>query len=303
MQSKNKIIGVIRNSPKAEVARSNRAGRANKNNCLEQKNAGQKSPCPHASPHDLFPPRSVGEQNRDRLLPTSGTITDGKSADQLRAPDSSDLGKKKPSSHKLTERSYVTKRSASTNTDRNRPGTRQVRKRKSGGWKALKGLRWKEVELIHVLVKKAAEAGMPLNRFVSIRPTPSVLAKGDAFTKRWLCNKSKHVWQTVRGRKVIRQPSVPCLTVYEKDTGGALHCHQLVHQAQGNKALEGIGDGRVVNVKATMKDVHLGYITKQRLPLSPEFEATTNHKRKSSDPIRGVRMSLNRDAKCLLGEA
>lgn len=43
-----------------------------------------------------------------------------------------------------------------------------------------------------------------------------------------------------------------------------------------------------------------GYMSKQRLPLSPEFEAWTDHKRQASARIVGVRLSLNSDAKALL---
>ena len=147
--------------------------------------------------------------------------------------------------------------------------------------------------------KLAMEAGLPLNWFVSIHPPPSVLAMGDAITKRWLCNKAKHIQQTVRGRKTVRQPFVPAITVYHKDRGGSLHCHMLLHVARGNSALERIADGSIVDVKRAVKE-HLNYITKHRLPLSPEFEATTTHRRKSSDPIRGVLISFNREARKIL---
>ncbi len=122
------------------------------------------------------------------------------------------------------------------------------------------------------------------------------MAKGDAVAKRWLCGKVKDLIQTARGKKIVRQPFVPAMTVYQKARGGALHSHVLIHVARGNLALERIADGSIIDVKPAVEK-HIDYITAHRLPLSPEFEATTTHRRKSSDPIRGVLLSFNKDAK------
>ena len=48
------------------------------------------------------------------------------------------------------------------------------------------------------------------------------------------------------------------------------------------------------------KPGHLGYITKQRLPFSPDVEAAHWHHRQSSEKIIGVRLSLSADAKALI---
>jgi hypothetical protein len=58
-------------------------------------------------------------------------------------------------------------------------------------------------------------------------------------------------------------------------------------------------DGDVIKVKRA-KPYHLGYVTKQRLPLSPDFEATCGHRRQSSEKIVGVRISFTADAKALI---
>lgn len=187
-------------------------------------------------------------------------------------------------------------------SDGRRGRNRNKRRRKKGGWKSRCGLYWSEVKRATKFNKLAMEAGLPLNRFVSIHPPALVLAMGDVVSKRWLREKAKQIIQTVRGRNTIRQVQVPCMTVYHKDRGGALHCHMLLHVARGNSALEHIADGSIIDVKRAVKE-HIKYITKHRLPLSPEFEATTTHRRKSSDPIRGVLISFNQDAKQIWGNA
>jgi hypothetical protein len=174
--------------------------------------------------------------------------------------------------------------------------------RKKGGWKTRRGLSWQEVKQAYKLKLLARKARLPLNRFVSIRPPAPVLARGDAKAKRWLSFAVNRIVQIVRGRCAHpRQAKVPCVTVYEKERGGAIHCHLLLHENRDDSAIERIADGTVIDVKPAINK-HIGYITKQRRPQSPEFEATINHRRKSSDPIRGVLISFNTDAKDLLNK-
>jgi hypothetical protein len=240
----------------------------------------------------------VAQESSNRLRATTQANNCKKtSCNQIPASTTSDIDNPAPSivvrnNNRRNAASY-SKRAA---TEGERRRNRNKRSRKRGGWKTRCGLYWSEVKKAAEFNKLAIEAGLPLNWFVSIHPPASVLAMGDAITKRWLSNKAKHIQQTVRGRSVIRQAQVPCITVYHKDRGGALHCHMLIHVARGNFALERIADGSIIDVKRAVKE-HINYITKHRLPLSPEFEATTTHRRKSSDPIRGVLISFNQDAK------
>lgn len=185
--------------------------------------------------------------------------------------------------------------------------TRSVRRRKKasrkkGGWPTSKGLIWKgEVCRIYALQKLAADAGVPLNWFISIRPPADILALPENRIKRWLCNQAKGIQQRVCGRRTYRQDKPPCVTVYEKNRGGPLHCHLLIHVTAGNPALEGLGDGVVVRAERANLKFHLGYITKQRRPLGDrEFEQSFWHKRTNSDAITGVRVSFNGVAKSLL---
>jgi hypothetical protein len=60
-----------------------------------------------------------------------------------------------------------------------------------------------------------------------------------------------------------------------------------------------LGDGDVIDVIRARPD-HLAYITKQRLPFSPEVEATHWHRRQAGEKIAGARLSFNADAKALI---
>lgn len=179
---------------------------------------------------------------------------------------------------------------------------RHRKRRKKGGWKELKGLRREQVEAVYRLRKEAAEAGTPLNRFVSIKPQDEAVITNDNVCKRYLSNKAKNLQQAVRGYgKNPRQKTVPAVTVYEKRLGGALHCHMLMHVAPGNDALERLADGLEIDCRpAHAKSVD--YITKTRLPVGDAAtEASNPHKRQGGQAaIKGARISFNQDAAALL---
>ncbi len=189
--------------------------------------------------------------------------------------------------------------------DKNVAPRRHRKRRKKGGWKALKGLRREEVEAVYQLRKEAAAAGTPLNRFVSIKPQDEAVITNDNACKRWLSNKAKNLQQAVRGYgKKPRQKAVPAVTVYEKRLGGILHCHMLMHEAPGNDALERLSDGAEIHCKAAHAK-SVDYITKTRLPVGDaQAEASYPHKRQGGQAaIKGARITFNGDAKALLSGA
>lgn len=163
-------------------------------------------------------------------------------------------------------------------------------------------MRREQVEAVYRLRKEAAEAGTPLNRFVSIKPQDEAVITNDNICKRWLSNKAKNLQQAVRGYgKNPRQKTVPAVTVYEKRLGGALHCHMLMHVAPGNDALERLADGLEIDCRpAHAKSAD--YITKTRLPVGDAAtEASNPHKRQGGQAaIKGARISFNHDAAALL---
>ena len=105
---------------------------------------------------------------------------------------------------------------------RRQPGSRSGSRRRAkkrprnrrGGWKPTTGLKWAHVEEIHEANHGAAKAGMPLNRFVSIRP-PSHIT--DDATRKKLCYRlASHIGQKLRRRGA---PFI-AIRVFEKDLGG-----------------------------------------------------------------------------------
>ena len=189
-------------------------------------------------------------------------------------------------------------------TPRRRSGSRSGSQRRAskkprknrGGWKRTTGLKWSEVKEIHDINHAASTAGMPLNRFVSIRP-PSHITD-DALCKKVCYRLVSHLAQRLRRRGV---PFI-AIRVFEKGIGGLLHVHLLLHvPLHLLKESKGWADGIVTDIRPSASK-HLGYITKQRHPLPPEVEEAVSHRRKKGEPFRGRRWSVTPDLKALLPE-
>ena len=193
-----------------------------------------------------------------------------------------------PSTHPPSPRRQSTGRSGSRRRAKKKPRNRL------GGWTKTTGLKWSDVQEIHEAHHGAAKAGMPLNRFVSIRP-PSHIT--DDATRKKLCYRlASHIGQKLgrRGAPFI------AIRVFEKDIGGLLHLHILVHVPRClMKEFSGWGDGIVTDIRPAVAK-HVGYITKQRHPLPPDLEKVVSHRRKKGEPFRGRRWSLTPDLKALL---
>lgn len=175
-------------------------------------------------------------------------------------------------------------------------------RRKKGGWQTTGGLRSDEVSRVFLLKTLAAENRTPLNRFVTIKPTGNALLLDDKACKRWLCNRAKSIIQAVRGYgKKPRQKTVPAVTIYEKQRGGVLHLHMLIHVAPANDALDRIADGLEIHGRKVHSN-SADYITKSRLPMGDAVaEAANPHRRQGRQAaITGARISFNRDAAKLL---
>ena len=147
---------------------------------------------------------------------------------------------------------------------------------------------------IHEAHHGAAKARRPLNVFVSIRP-PSHIT--DDATRKKLCYRlASHIGQKLRRRGA---PFI-AVRVFEKDIGGMLHLHMLVHVPKRLlKEFSGWGDGIVTDIRPASPK-HIGYITKQRHPLPPDLEKVVSHRRKKGEPFKGRRWSLTPDAKALM---
>jgi hypothetical protein len=171
------------------------------------------------------------------------------------------------------------------------------RGRKKGGWPSRAGLKWAQVKEVFELAKLARQEGLPLNAFFTIKA--GWRCSTDQERKRDISRKIAHLGQAIKGRcRAPRQIHFVGVTVYEKKLSGVLHAHLLVHVEHFSFAKQR-ADGDVIDVIRARPD-HLAYFTKQRLPFSPEVEATHWHRRQSSEKIAGVRLSFSMDAKALI---
>lgn len=206
------------------------------------------------------------------------------------SPSALDALQPPSSTHPPLPRRQLGSRSGSRRRAKKRPRNRR------GGWKPTTGLTWSNVQEIHEAHHGAAKAGMPLNRFVSIRP-PSHIA--DDATRKKLCYRlASHIGQKLgrRGAPFI------AIRVFEKDIGGLLHLHMLVHVPRRLMTeFSGWGDLIVTDIQPAAP-VHIGYITKERHPLPPDLEKVVSHRRKKGEPFKGRRWSLTPDLKALLAE-
>jgi hypothetical protein len=170
-------------------------------------------------------------------------------------------------------------------------------KRKKGGWRALKGLRWTQVKAVFECDKLAKDAGLRLNAFITIKA--DWRCSTDQERKRDISRKIAHLGQKIKGRgRTPHQIHFVAATVYEKERAGVLHAHVLAHVSNFGLARQ-ISDGDTIDIRAARRE-HLAYITKQRLPFRPEIEATHWHRRQASEKIVGARISFSADAKALI---
>ena len=184
-------------------------------------------------------------------------------------------------------------RQSSSRSGYRRRASKKSGKRK-GGWQQTTGLPWSDVKEIHEAHHAAAQAGMPLNRFVSIRPLSQIT--DEALRKR-LCYR-----QVSRLGEKLRRHGSPFvgIRVFEKDVDGMLHAHLLVHIPRHLlKKFDSWGDLIVTDIRPAVAK-HLGYITKQRHPLPPDAEKAVSHRRKKGEAFIGRRWSLTKDAKAVL---
>jgi hypothetical protein len=136
-----------------------------------------------------------------------------------------------------------------------------------------------------------------LNAFVTIKADKR--CSTDQERKRDLSRKIAHLGQAIKGRgRTPRQAHFVGVTTYEKKLSSVLHAHMLVH-VEDFAFAEQWADGDIIKV-IRARPRHLPYLTKQRLPLSPDFEATCRHRRQAGEKIVGARLSFNADAKALI---
>ena len=187
-----------------------------------------------------------------------------------------------------TVRPQSSSRSGTCRRASKKPGKRK------GGWRKTTGLTWWEVKSIHATVMALSKAGKRLTMFVSIRPPSHII--DDAKRKKLCYRLESHLAQKL-GR--LGLPFI-ALRVFEKDIGGLLHLHLLIHVPR--RWLNHVAcwsDGIVTHIRPAVRK-HVSYITKQRHSLPPDAEKAVSHHRKKGEPFKGRRWSLTKDAKAVL---
>jgi DNA-binding transcriptional regulator YiaG len=162
------------------------------------------------------------------------------------------------------------------------------------------------VQEAHELDRAARAAGMRLNVFATLR-SPTGLT--DVERKRVIARRTAHLGQALQRRG---QPHIG-MTFFEKRSGGDLHAHHLVHVEHKNidviERWADIYDPKPVKRREKLDvPIHarpavatdIGYVTKQRLPFSPEYEARCPHRRQRGAVIPGKRWTATREALALL---
>jgi hypothetical protein len=184
---------------------------------------------------------------------------------------------------------------------RKRTTTSRAKKKGTGkrGRKPTKYLEWHEVKAIIQLVYETR-----INAVVDIKPPFEI--EGDMPRKQFIQDFTRRLFQALkrRGQKVI------AATIYEKGgpNDAPLHAHVLIRIEPKNRdVLERFADLPVIRCEwlDTVADARAKakYRTKQRRPLSPEFEAVNGHTyQKDVKPVPGVKLSLTRAAKALMAD-
>lgn len=182
------------------------------------------------------------------------------------------------------------------------PAKARPKERKGDVWNK-KWLEWSEVCRISEIDFRLRQAGLPFNQFITIMP-PVGLTQREA--KRVIATALKSLTQEFTRAAAFNLS----LTVYEKERGGRLHAHVAVHVPRG---LGGIVKRWLLNNGAgedrhamPFRSHHVGYMTKQRRSLPPDFRPMLNgkpHQWQAADRIIGPRWSASKDLKNVIGIA
>ena len=231
----------------------------------------------------------------DKQLFTSPQTHDGSQAVDLPLETSLQSGGRSETCTSIAKRTDSTRHVGSSGRGSGRSGSRRRAKKKSktkraGGWRKTASLEWHEVKSINHGLHVLAASGNATNVLVTISPSADI--QDDAARKRLCYSLSARIGQYLRrhGHKFL------ALRVFEKAIGGKLHLHMLVVVPSDCVArLHGMADGSVIDMRKAAK-CHPNYLTKNRRPLSPEFERIVGHRRKKGEAFKGRRWSFTQDA-------
>lgn len=165
-----------------------------------------------------------------------------------------------------------------------------------GGYQPTKYLSWDNVKDAKYLTMKYR-----LNVSLDIMPPEGT----DIERKRYIAKKVAHIAEAIKRR---RGKAPITVIVFEK--GGpqnrSLHGHVLMRvERRDYDIIDRKADGVIIKAAflntAAAREAKANYITKQRRPLSPDFEARQQHRyERNPAPVPGKRISFCKYAKALL---
>jgi hypothetical protein len=153
------------------------------------------------------------------------------------------------------------------------------------------------VKAIDGTVRDLRERGVPMTHLVTIMPS-----SGDSSERKRSCTCAVgHIGQALKRHG---KPHVG-LTIFEHPINADLHAHHLVHVHPGERqTLERFSDPPEVEVQRIRNLPHLlGYVTKQRQRLPPDFEKRIDRPWQRCRPVPGKRWTMTGDAKAVLSDA
>jgi hypothetical protein len=150
------------------------------------------------------------------------------------------------------------------------------------------------VKRIYDIAYELASHGTPFTHHIIIMPPSG----DDAERKKYCTRKVAHIGQALKRHG---RPHAG-LVVFEKTADRDLHAHYLVHApVHEHPTIERFDNESSVKVVRIYNLPRLlGYVTKQRQRLSPDFEKTIDRPWQRPLPVPGKRWTLTEDAKAAL---
>jgi hypothetical protein len=199
---------------------------------------------------------------------------------------------------------------AATTKRRKRKAKKRTGKRRKGGWKPTRLLTTKEAR---EAVNFADDQRM--NLALDFRPPDHIGDGDDSKRKRWIVQKLNRLFEALNRRLRRHDPShagTIAFTVFEKRAASdgkeavALHAHCMLKVSRADRdVIERHCDGKILRAewiegpgsyKRRLEKAR--YVTKQRQPVQPEYEALYRwyYDSKTSLPVPGKRISYTKAA-------
>lgn len=206
------------------------------------------------------------------------------------------------SKHALCTASSLLEYNISQKAPPRAPSKRRGKAPKKGGWQSSKHLKWnRDCKRIFECFHAFRRAQVQPTLFVTLTPS---LAQSPAAAKRQISRTLGHLGELLDRHGCAHVG----LTVYEVSSSGVVHAHHAVFVPSRLKsrvqrwATKGRVDER--DARPFIPERHIGYMTKQREPLPPEFKPPVYgkpHRRQPGGLIPGPRWSLTSAAKKIVG--